>query len=163
MRPREAFPHCHACTAQNRDLRWARAANQRYSERPAVRQISEVSRLHDGCNKGAFNTQQDLSEWRTMYHGHGYHPWDHSATLRLTQTRERTPVQEVQRGLLWRNRYSSELLQGLWSQRNPPQHSNQATCGNRDVKLLVEHFSNNYLTERRRQAFPCGLLCVQGL
>ena len=29
----------------------------------------------------------------------------------------------------------------------PLEHSNQATYGNRDVKSLVEHFSNNYLTE----------------
>ena len=29
----------------------------------------------------------------------------------------------------------------------PLQHSNQATYGNRNVKSLVEHFSNNYLTE----------------
>ena len=48
MRPREAFPHCHVCAAQNRDLKWARAASQRYSERPAETEISEVSRLHDG-------------------------------------------------------------------------------------------------------------------
>ena len=124
MCPREAFPHCHACVAQNRALRWARAASQRYSERPAVREISALSRLHDGFNKYTVNTQKDLSEWRTMYHGHGYYPLDHSATLRLTQTREWTPVQEVKRWLLWRNRYSSggttELLQGLWSSRNAP-------------------------------------------
>ena len=119
MCPREAFPHCHAGAAQNRDLRWARAVSQRYSERPAVREISTVSRLHDGCKKRTVNTQQDLSQWRAMYHGHGDHPWDHSDTLKLTQTWERTPVQEVQRGLLWRNRNSlegsTELLQGLWS------------------------------------------------
>ena len=29
----------------------------------------------------------------------------------------------------------------------PLEHCNQATYGNRDVKSLVEHFSNNYLTE----------------
>ena len=29
----------------------------------------------------------------------------------------------------------------------PLEHSNQATYGSRDVKSLVEHFSNNYLTE----------------
>ena len=119
MWPWEAFPHCHAHAAQNRDLRWARAASQRYSETPAIRRISKVSRLHHGCNKRAVNTQEDLSEWQTMYHGHGYHHGDHSDNLKLTQTWERTLVQEVQRGLLWRNRYSSggttELLQGLWS------------------------------------------------
>ena len=114
MCPREALPHCHACAAQNRDLRWTWAASKRYS---AVREISTVSRLHDECNKCTVNTQQDLSEWWTMYQGHGYHPWDHSETLKLTHTWARTPVKEVQRGLLWRNRYSSEgsseLLQGL--------------------------------------------------
>ena len=29
----------------------------------------------------------------------------------------------------------------------PLEHSNQASYGNRDVKSLVEHFSNNYLRE----------------
>ena len=118
-------------------LRWARAVSQRYSERPAVKEISTVSPLHDGCNKRTVNTQQDLSEWRT---------------LKLTQTWERTPVQEVKRGLLWRNKYSSEgsseLLQGLWSSRNAPRVFSSGNIeGNRDVKSLVEHFSNNYLTE----------------
>ena len=91
MCPREAFPHCHACAAQNSALRWARAASQRYSERPAVRQISEVSRLNDGCNKGSVNTQQDLSWWRIMYYRRGYHTWDHSDTLKLNQTWEKDP------------------------------------------------------------------------
>jgi len=144
MRPREAFPHCHACAAQNRSLRWARAASQRYSERPAVRQICKVSRLHNGCNKGSVNTQQDLSEWRTMYHGHGYHTWDHSHTLKLTQTWERTPVQEVQRRLMWRSYFKA------FDPREVPQEqSNLVTYGIRDVKSLVEHFSNNYLKEEK--------------
>ena len=40
MCPRQAFPQCHSCAAQNRDLKSARAASQRYSERPGVREIS---------------------------------------------------------------------------------------------------------------------------
>ena len=116
------------------------------------REISTLSRLHNGCKKRTVNTQQDLSEWRTMYHGHGYLPWDHPDTLKLTQTWERTPVQEVKRGILWRNGYSSEasseLLQGLWSSRNAPRvFSSGNTQRNRYVKSLVEHFSNNYLIE----------------
>ena len=109
---------------------------------------SENFWLHAGYNKGTVNIQKDLSEWQTMYDGHGYHPWDHSDTLRLTQTRQRTPVQEVQRGPLWRDRYSSggttELLQCLWSWSNAPR---AFSCGNHDIKSLVEHFSKNYRTE----------------
>ena len=86
--------------AQSRDLRWPRAPSQRYSERPAVGEICEASQLHDGCNKGNINTQQDLSECWTMYHRHSYPPWDNCGTLGTIETRERTPVQEVQRGLL---------------------------------------------------------------
>ena len=82
-------------------------------------------------NRDTVNTQQDLSEWRTMYHGHGYHHCDYSVTLRFTQTRERTPLQEVQRGLLWRNRYSSGETLSYFKvsdpREMPQEHSNLVT------------------------------------
>lgn len=65
----------------------ARAASQRYSERPAVREICEVCQPRDGCNEGTINIQQGLSECWTMNHRHSYQPWDHSGTLRTIQTR----------------------------------------------------------------------------
>ena len=53
--------------------------------------------------------------------------------------------------LLWRHRYSSggttELLKVIDPREMLLEHSYLATYGNRDVKSLVEHFSNNYLTE----------------
>ena len=153
MCPIKALLHFHACAAQSRNLRWARTASRRYSERPAVTEISKVSRLYDGCNKGTVNIQQDLSHWLTMYHVHGYHPWDHSATLRLTQTRERKPVQDVQRWLMWRNRYSSggtTVSRSLVVEKCP-------------LSILIWQHMAIILQKRRRQAlFPCGLRCVQG-
>ena len=132
-----------------------KGSKPKYSERLAVREISKVSRPHDGCNNRTVNTQQDLSGWQTMYHIHGYHPWDHSATLRLTQSKERSPVKEVQRGLLWRNSYSSagttELLQGLWSLRNAPRAFSSGNlldicCHLLNISVII------ILQKRRRQA-----------
>ena len=113
--------HCHASAAQTRSLGWARAASQRYSEGPTVREIPKVSLLYDGRDKGTFNPEQDLPEWWTVHRGCGYQPSDYAVSFGGIQTRERTPLQEVHRELLWGNHYSE-----MWEEQQPRSATHQS-------------------------------------